>query len=67
MFFGQCAELCGRGHANMTARVRAVSPQEYQRWVEQRKADIKAADDAAAKQRQQIEGSSGSTDTGATP
>jgi cytochrome c oxidase subunit 2 len=57
MFFGQCAELCGRGHANMTARVRAVSPQEYQRWVEQRKADIKAADDAAAKQRQQLEGS----------
>ena len=67
MFFGQCAELCGRGHANMTARVRAVSPQEYQRWVEQRKADIKAADDAAAKQRQQIAGSSGSSDTGATP
>jgi cytochrome c oxidase subunit II len=41
----------------MTARVRAVSPQEYQRWVEQRKADIKAADDAAAKQRQQLQGS----------
>jgi cytochrome c oxidase subunit 2 len=67
MFFGQCAELCGRGHANMTARVRAVSPQEYQRWLEQRKADFKAADDAAAKQRQQIQGSSGSTTTGATP
>jgi cytochrome c oxidase subunit 2 len=56
VFFGQCAELCGRGHANMTARVRAVSPQEYQRWVDQRKADIKAADDAAAKQRQQLQG-----------
>ena len=25
-FPGQCAELCGRNHANMTARVRAVTP-----------------------------------------
>ena len=26
---GQCAELCGRNHANMLAQVRAVSPTEY--------------------------------------
>jgi cytochrome c oxidase subunit II len=55
VFFGQCAELCGRGHANMTARVRAVSVQEYQQWLQTRQADIKAAEDAAAKQRQQVE------------
>jgi cytochrome c oxidase subunit 2 len=56
-FYGQCAELCGRNHANMTARVRAVSVQEYQQWLARRKADIKAAEDAGAKQRQQLEGS----------
>src|SRR3954466_1632222 len=31
VFGGQCAELCGRNHANMTARVRAVTPSEYER------------------------------------
>ncbi len=57
VFFGQCAELCGRNHANMTARVRAVSVQEYQRWIDQRKADIKSAEDQAALQRRKLEGS----------
>ena len=55
VFFGQCAELCGRNHANMTAQVRAVTPDEYERWLDQRKADIKAADNAAAKQRKEVE------------
>lgn len=55
VYRGQCAELCGRNHANMTAQVRAVTPPEYEKWLDQRKADIKAADDAAAKQRAQIE------------
>jgi cytochrome c oxidase subunit II len=55
VFTGQCAELCGRNHANMTATVRAVTPAEYEKWLDQRKADIKAADDAAAVQRKQVE------------
>jgi len=38
-----------------SARVRAVTPSEYERWLAQRKTDIKAADDAAAEQRKQIE------------
>ena len=54
-FTGQCAELCGRGHANMTARVRAVSPPDFEAFIAQRKRDVKAADDAAAKQRKAIE------------
>jgi cytochrome c oxidase subunit 2 len=54
-FTGQCAELCGRNHANMTATVTAVTPAEYERWIDQRKADIKAADAAAAQQRKQIQ------------
>ena len=32
-FPGQCAELCGRNHANMLARVRAVPFDEYQALV----------------------------------
>jgi heme/copper-type cytochrome/quinol oxidase subunit 2 len=39
----------------MTARVRAVTPAQYERWLAQRKADIKAADAAAAQQRKQVE------------
>ena len=34
-FTGQCAELCGRNHANMLARVRAVPFDEYQAWYDQ--------------------------------
>jgi cytochrome c oxidase subunit 2 len=55
VFTGQCAELCGRNHANMTAQVRAVTPAEYERWLDQHKTAIKAADAAAAVQRKQLE------------
>jgi cytochrome c oxidase subunit II len=55
VFTGQCAELCGRNHANMTAQVRAVTPAEYERWLDQRKADIKAADRAAQEERKKVE------------
>ena len=55
LFTGQCAELCGRNHANMTAQVRAVTPAEYERWLAQRKVEVKAADDAAAQERKKVE------------
>ena len=54
-FRGQCAELCGRNHANMTARVRAVSPADFEAYIAQRRQDTKAADEAAAKQRKEVE------------
>jgi cytochrome c oxidase subunit 2 len=60
-FFGQCAELCGRNHANMTARVRAVSVKAYQAWLEQRKTDIKTAETDAAQQRKQLDTSNAAT------
>jgi hypothetical protein len=37
--------------------VRAVSVPEYQKWIAQQKANIKAAEQAAALQRKQLEGS----------
>jgi cytochrome c oxidase subunit 2 len=45
---GQCAELCGRNHANMLARVRAVPVDVYVRWVATQKRLIDAANRAAA-------------------
>jgi cytochrome c oxidase subunit 2 len=54
-YTGQCAELCGRNHANMTARVKAVPFDEYQAWYTRQADDIKAAHDAGAKQRQQLQ------------
>jgi cytochrome c oxidase subunit II len=43
VYKGQCAELCGRNHADMTARVRVVTPTEYQAWIAAQKARIAAA------------------------
>jgi cytochrome c oxidase subunit 2 len=54
-FRGQCAELCGRNHANMIAMVKAVTPAEFDRWLSAKKAQIKASDDAAAVQRKQVD------------
>ena len=51
---GQCTELCGRGHATMIARVRAVSPTEYRSWVSQQKKLINQANADAARQRQTL-------------
>jgi cytochrome c oxidase subunit 2 len=37
---GQCKEYCGLSHANMKARVIAVSMGEFQTWVEQQQQDF---------------------------
>ncbi len=55
-YSGQCAELCGRNHANMTARVRAVPIAEYEQWLGEQRTAIRAANQAAQRQRQEIEG-----------
>ena len=50
-YTGQCAELCGRNHANMTARVTVVSPAAYQAWFARQRRNILFADKAAAAAR----------------
>ena len=55
VFSGQCAELCGRNHANMVAHVRAVTPDEYEAFIERRKREIEQSNDEAARQRERIE------------
>ncbi len=42
IYRGQCAELCGRGHAFMPIVVRAVEPAEYEQWVAQMTAQAKS-------------------------
>lgn len=54
-YIGQCAELCGSGHADMRARVRVVEPEQYTAFVERQKQDIEAAGKALAEQRKQRE------------
>jgi cytochrome c oxidase subunit 2 len=46
IFYGQCSELCGRNHANMVARVRAVTPAQYRSFIICQKALIKQAQQA---------------------
>jgi len=51
VYEGQCAELCGRGHANMVSRVRAVTPEQYRSWLASQKKEIAASRRFAASQR----------------
>jgi cytochrome c oxidase subunit II len=55
-YVGQCAELCGRNHADMTARVRIVTPDEYTAWLEQQRRDIAAADRQVQELRRELFG-----------
>jgi cytochrome c oxidase subunit 2 len=54
VYRGQCAELCGRGHAEMVASVKAVSPTEYEQWVADQKRAIDEANREAAAQRKSL-------------
>jgi len=53
---GQCAELCGSGHADMRAQVIAVSPNDYEAFLERQGRDIETAQEGLAKQRKAGEG-----------
>lgn len=55
VFRGQCAELCGRGHANMTARVRALAPADFEAYFSGLRRDIESANSAAEQQRKEFE------------
>jgi len=59
VFDGQCAELCGAGHADMRAEVRAVTPDQFEQWAEEQRAAIEEAGEALAEQREQRESSEG--------
>jgi cytochrome c oxidase subunit 2 len=39
VYTGQCAELCGENHADMRARVIAVTPQAFKNWEKRQAAE----------------------------
>jgi cytochrome c oxidase subunit 2 len=47
LYRGQCAVLCGRGHARMIAAVRAVPPAQFDAWLASQKQAIAQANAAA--------------------
>lgn len=50
VYEGQCAELCGRGHANMLATVRVLPVPQFKAWLTRQTQQIKQANTAAAGQ-----------------
>jgi cytochrome c oxidase subunit 2 len=43
IYRGQCALLCGRGHARMIATVKAVAPAQFEAWLAYQKKEIAEA------------------------
>jgi cytochrome c oxidase subunit II len=54
VFSGQCAELCGVHHAEMTARVRVVSPEAYEAWIARQKRLIAEAERLRSAQQKEL-------------
>ncbi len=54
IFRGQCAVLCGRGHARMIATVRAVPPAVFDEWLAGRKKEIAEANADAKEARAKL-------------
>ena len=50
VYEGQCAELCGRNHANMLATVRVLPVPQFKAWLARQTQQIKQANTAAAGQ-----------------
>jgi len=59
IYTGQCAELCGAGHADMRARVRAVTPDEFESWAEETRANIQGAGEELSEERKRRDASEG--------
>jgi cytochrome c oxidase subunit 2 len=52
VFHGQCAQLCGRSHAAMTAFVHILSPADYKAWLSRQTDLINQANDQVTQLRQ---------------
>jgi len=54
LYHGQCAQLCGREHAYMTALVKVVTPKQYTAWLAQQKGAISQQNNQVAQIRQYL-------------
>ncbi len=59
IYRGQCAFLCGRGHARMIATVKAVPPTQFEAWLARQKQLISEANAEAAKARAKLKTQTG--------
>jgi cytochrome c oxidase subunit II len=59
IFRGQCAFLCGRGHARMIATVKAIPPAQFEAWLARQKQLISEANAEAAKARTKLNAQTG--------
>ncbi len=48
VYYGQCSELCGRNHAFMPIKVKAVSKEAYAEWIEYAKEEYAGNDSVPA-------------------
>ncbi len=51
-YYGQCAQLCGREHAYMTALVTVLTPSQYTQWAANQERAIQNANNQVPKLRQ---------------
>jgi cytochrome c oxidase subunit II len=51
VYRGQCAELCGRNHADMDAQVRVLTPTAWEAWLNKQKTYIQQANKDVLKDR----------------
>jgi cytochrome c oxidase subunit 2 len=54
VYRGQCALICGRGHARMIATVKAVPPAQFEAWLTEQKKLIAQANAAAQASRAKL-------------
>jgi cytochrome c oxidase subunit 2 len=54
LYHGQCAQLCGVGHAAMVAYVQTLTPANFQSWLQNQKTSINDSNDQVAQLRQQL-------------
>ena len=54
VFTGQCAELCGRNHANMLARVIGMRMDDYQAWYRRKVQQVQQARKQVAQQQKAL-------------
>ncbi len=61
IFTGQCAELCGRNHANMYGRVIGMRMEDYRRWYADQVRELREAEQGVAEQQDELERQQGET------
>jgi cytochrome c oxidase subunit II len=59
IFRGQCAILCGRGHARMIATVKAVPPAQFDQWLAYQKKELSEANQQAKVERAKLNSQTG--------